>query len=328
MKADLTSQFEHFLQTSQISNAEANWLFIKSLLLNLMKKYIPTKDYPLVNKYPWVNRHLKNMLNSKRKVHARAKRTNSIRDWDEFRRIRNNCLILDKQLFNEFISNSLDDGNHSKSFWRYLKSKKQDCGVPPVKDRDGNLCTDASAKSDLFNHYFHSVFTHDSDNSNISVPNVNPLNNISQMEDLVVDVNGIKLHLSKIKESKAAGPDCIPGRVLKSVADELAPYLAILFQQVIDTGQIPCDWKEALVVPIFKNGNKNSTENYRPVSLTSLICKVFEHILYSNIIHHLISNNILASEQHGFSKNLSCETQATALLYDLCKSMDDKIRLT
>jgi ribonucleases P/MRP protein subunit RPP40 len=112
--------------------------------------------------------------------------------------------------------------------------------------------------------------------------------------------------------------------VLKALANELAPYLVVLFQQIIDTGVVPSDWKQALVVPIHKGGPKQSVDNYRPVSLTCLICKVFEHILYSCMIKHLLAHNLLASEQHGFSKNLSCETQTTALLHDLSKSMDDK----
>jgi len=98
----------------------------------------------------------------------------------------------------------------------------------------------------------------------------------------------------------------------------------VLFGKILQTGALPLDWKDALVVPIHKGGDKHAVENYIPVSLTSLSCKVFEHILYSNIIAHLKSNNLLASQQHGFSKNLSCETQATALLHDLCRSMDNK----
>src|SRR5271170_6696664 len=148
-----------------------------------------------------------------------------------------------------------------------------------------------------------SVFSKDDVNSNSASGNVNP-NYVTQMSVPVITVNGVQKQLSTIKESKAAGPDCIPGRVLKSVANELAPCLCILFQQVIDTGQIPSDWKEALVVPIHKSGNKHSTENYRPVSLTSLTCKVFEHIMYSNIVNHLTAYNLLATEQHGFSKSL------------------------
>jgi hypothetical protein len=63
MKLALSRQFDVFHTSSSNNNSEANWIYITSLLLELMKQYIPSKQYPLVNKFPWVNRRLRNMLN-------------------------------------------------------------------------------------------------------------------------------------------------------------------------------------------------------------------------------------------------------------------------
>src|SRR5439155_6286462 len=124
------------------------------------------------------------------------KQTNSVRDWDEFRRIRNNCFHLDRQLYNGFISDSLNDGNHSKSFWHFLKSKKQDCGVPPIYDRDGNLCTDAAPKSEIFNNYFHSIFSNDHLESNMTSVNDNLVNmNVPHMPDVHITELGVRKQL-------------------------------------------------------------------------------------------------------------------------------------
>jgi hypothetical protein len=105
-----------------------------------------------------------------------------------------------------------------------------------------------------------------------------------------------------LKPHKAPGPDKIPTRLLKLASAELSPGLANLFQLSLDQGQIPLDWKTALVSPVFKKGNRSPPSNYRPISLTSVSCKVLEHIIFSNILSHLYSHNILSDYQHGFRK--------------------------
>ena len=90
--------------------------------------------------------------------------------------------------------------------------------------------------------------------------------------------------------------------ILKTAADELAPALALLFQLSMDQGEIPQDWKQALVVPIFKKGDKHQPSNYRPVSLTSITCKLLEHIIHRNIMHHFDQHRVLCDDQHEFRK--------------------------
>ena len=79
-----------------------------------------------------------------------------------------------------------------------------------------------------------------------------------------------------MKIDKSPGPDGLHPRVLKEVATEIAKPLTILFNTTIRTGQIPKAWKVAEVRPLFKKGNKTSPGNYRPVSLTAIVCKLFE----------------------------------------------------
>ena len=86
----------------------------------------------------------------------------------------------------------------------------------------------------------------------------------------------VLLLLKDINPSKAAGPDGIHGMVLKNCAPSLAKPLTIMFNISFVTGIIPDDWKLASVVPIHKKDEKGSVRNYRPISLTSLIMKIFE----------------------------------------------------
>jgi len=90
-------------------------------------------------------------------------------------------------------------------------------------------------------------------------------------------------------------------------------------------GVIPSIWKNADVTPVFKKGGRDLVENYRPVSLTCVCCKILEHIITSHIRQHLDHNNILSAYQHGFRKLHSCETQLLVTVQDLLFKRDKHI---
>ena len=135
---------------------------------------------------------------------------------------------------------------------------------------------------------------------------------------------GVHKLLSNLQVHKAMGPDEIPTRLLKELAEELTPIFTLFYQACLDQGTTPDDWQTANVVPIFKKGDRNRPENYRPVSLTSIACKTLEHIVCSSIHRHLEAHSILTDAQHGFRKRRSCETQLIITIQDLAKTVDDK----
>jgi hypothetical protein len=111
-----------------------------------------------------------------------------------------------------------------------------------------------------------------------------------------------------------------PG-LLKELSSEIAPLLQLVYQKSLDTSCVPEDWRKANVTPIYKKGPKYLAENYRPVSLTSVCCKIMEHVLASNIMRHGEDNGILYQLQHGFRRNRSCETQLIEFM-DFAKAFD------
>ncbi|KAK7105978.1 hypothetical protein V1264_017286 [Littorina saxatilis] len=143
------------------------------------------------------------------------------------------------------------------------------------------------------------------------------------MDNIVVNEKGILKLLEDLKPNKATGPDSIPAFLLKIGAEELSPVLKRLFLLSINQGQVPKEWKEAWVTPIFKKGDKHQPANYRPVSLTSIVCKILEHIINSNIMNHLDRLKILTDAQHGFRKSRSCETQLIVTVHDIAKCLAD-----
>jgi len=114
--------------------------------------------------------------------------------------------------------------------------------------------------------------------------------------------------LADLRADKSPGDDGIHPRVLKETSEVLALPLSILFQKSLDEGVVPSQWKDAVVTPIYKKGARKQPANYRPVSLTSVLCKLLERIVVEHISAHLSRNDLRAAEQHGFTKGKSTTT--------------------
>ncbi|MCG8078312.1 MAG: reverse transcriptase family protein, partial [Candidatus Thiodiazotropha taylori] len=143
------------------------------------------------------------------------------------------------------------------------------------------------------------------------------------MPDIQISENGILKLLNNLKPGKAAGPDGIRPVLLKELRVELAPIIKVIFERSLQTGKLPADWCKAKITPIFKKGDKSLAANYRPISLTCILCRVLEHILASNIVKHLDEQGLLYDLQHGFREKRSCETQLIMLVEDLARSASE-----
>ena len=183
---------------------------------------------------------------------------------------------------------------------------------------------DAKQKAEALNDQFQSVFGDGQSFTETEFKEKCPMTakNYSTLSDITITTDGVEKLLRNQNPHKASGPDGISPRVLKELAEELAPILTVIFQSSISTGQVPADWKDAFVTPIFKKGEHYDPANYRPVSLTSVPCKLLEHIVVSALMNHLEENNILSPQQHGFRKKRSCETQLLELTEELSDNME------
>ena len=145
-------------------------------------------------------------------------------------------------------------------------------------------------KANILNQQFASVFTEE-DMDNLPDLGISPT---PEMNKISINTEGVQNLLQHLKPSKATGPDDIPAKFLKEVSIEISPLISFIFQASLDQGQISSDWKQARVAPFFKKGDRGQPANYRPISLTSILCKTLEHILHSTIITHLEHNNVLS----------------------------------
>ena len=135
--------------------------------------------------------------------------------------------------------------------------------------------------------------------------------------------------LDRIDVSRSSGPDKLPRSLLQSLAKQLTPVVHFIFTQSLCTGELPTEWTKANVAPILKKGSKLQAVNYRPVSLTCISCKLFEHIICKHILAHLENHKILTDLQHGFRSGRSCGTLLVTTFQDLAQMHNKKtVKLT
>jgi len=207
-----------------------------------------------------------------------------------------------------------------KCFYQYVsaKTKPKETVSNLIKD-DGSLTQSDTEKADVLNSFFGSVFTSESDGD---VP-VFDCGQTLDTNTVVVSEQQMCKALQALKVNKSPGPDEISPRVLRELASELSFPLTVLFRRTMSEGKIPIDWKEAEVKPLFKKGDKSSASNYRPVSLTSVVCKVFEGFVRDQLCDHLVKNGLLSDDQFGFTKGRSCVTQLLVTVNEWMSALDD-----
>lgn len=322
LKKDLDSYVSNF--TSRFTSStpvQSLWDDFSTECNRLIEQYVPSKLTSSRFHQPWVNTEIKRLSRRKQKAYNRAKRTQHHRHWAYFNLLKKQAHAACKRAYNQYISNLLDDSSPpKKSFWSFIKSRKCDnAGVSPLK-RNGIIYTANKAKAQTLNDQFSSVFTHE-------IPGPLPSKGnspFSSMEGIVIDNNGVLKQLSSLNPNKATGPDGLSPNFLKTTASSISPALTLIFQASLHQGKLPIQWKDANVVPIFKKGDRSQPSNYRPVSLTSVCCKVLEHIIFSRTMHHLNRFNILSELQHGFRSKHSCESQLILTVHDLAEGLRDK----
>jgi hypothetical protein len=124
-----------------------------------------------------------------------------------------------------------------------------------------------------------------------------------------IDAELVRKYLEQVDPFKTQGPDGVSPMVLSKCAGSITLPLTLIFGKSLAESEIPMAWREANVTPIFKKkGSRLVPGNYRPVSLTSIPCKILERIIRDVIMDHLVRNNLISKEQHGFVQNKACVT--------------------
>ena len=173
----------------------------------------------------------------------------------------------------------------------------------------------------VLNLFFSSVFTSESGGFSNQNCSVYPHDTTQEAPPWLTE-DRIKIRLEKLNINKSPGPDGLHPRVLRELSQVIARPLFLIFTDSLLTGMVPADWRKANVAPIFKTGPKYIPGNYRPVSLTSIVCKLLEGMIRDYIQDFSNKNDIISSNQHGFMKNRSCQTNLLTFYEEVSCHLD------
>ena len=314
---------------------ENDWAYLFNISDNIDKTYeefieaveealnasVPKKTVINNSKAPWVTKHVAKLSVKKRRSWDRFKNTRTPRDYEIYK--------IDRNIFNEaklsairrYENNIIANKKvNRKQYYRYIsRNKKYLNNCITLMNDNGILESNEQICADILNDHFSSVFTL----GDSLIPNSDTGVYYPEMNRILFTESAVFSKLKNIDISKSHGPDDIPGCILKNCSDIFAPILTKLFNKIYECGTVPSCMKLANVVPIHKKGDRSLKNNYRPVSLTPIIAKIFESFLYDNIIEHMRSNRIITDKQHGFLKNHSTNTNLLYFWEDITTMADN-----
>ncbi|MCW4309234.1 MAG: reverse transcriptase domain-containing protein [Candidatus Thiodiazotropha endolucinida] len=339
-----------FMPEVRNKTVDEAWTDFKNAIHDGINKFIPAKLLSSKKHLPWISNHIRRDMRKRDKLYRKFKTSKTADSRKKFLKIKHSVKRQIKVSYENYLQgilgiNSSSDNDQDqvqsdfsrKRLFSLLKNSKQDSqGISLLKEGEYTYTTNVD-KANSLNRQFRSVFSARSalnlvklcqgallsgvqSGLNLLIPD-SFQSKVPAMPDIVISANGVLKLLTSLNPSKAAGPDAIKPVVLKELANEIAPIVAAIFQLSLDTGTVPSDWKKAFVTPLFKKGDKTNPANYRPISLTCILCKTMEHIIASNLTRHFEEHNILYDLQHGFRERRSCETQLIQLVEDLARSL-------
>ena len=208
--------------------------------------------------------------------------------------------------------------SNPKPFWAYTRRNMKTVTsvsalLEDVNDPSSIKYTD-KAKSDILQRQFLSVFTVEPDDEIPDAPQLT-----ETIPELRVSEENVRELLMSINVNKTTGPDELHPKMLKELPCCLIAPITSLFNSTLSSGVLPNDWKLGRISPIYKKGSKKHAENYRPISLTAILCKLMEKLIRSHLMEHLKKHKLLSSKQFGFISGRSTTTQ---LLYFIDKCVN------
>jgi len=302
----------------QGKNACEQWSVLREVTELALDRYIPLTTRRKPGQPPWLTRAVLRLTRKKNRYWKRFTKNRSDHNFSNYKEVEKQCKRAVSNAKKSFEKKIADSGN-KRPFNAYVKSKtKTRHNVGPLKVGD-TLLTENADMAKVLNEFFSSVFTEEAPGP---IPPCPKLPSNSTLNDMWIDSDTVKKKILKLKPGSAPGPDKMTARFMIMNVDALAPALAMIYNESLQTGVVPEDWKSANVTPIFKKGSKATPGNYRPVSLTSIACKVLESCIKDVMVDHLSTNSLIKGTQHGFMRNKSTTTNLLEFLETLTSEQD------
>ena len=308
---------------------ECTYIFMKCLL-NICMKLIPRKNTKGKSRIPRERKKLLNRLKMLKRTKHRTRSKPKVIILDKKIQETEDMLLCHRKTERKIKENAVIENmkKNPKVLFDYInKQKDRDTKIGPFKIQNEYIY-DLKEICKLLVDQYNSQFSINNDRPKINEEIFNnnniedgDLNDIELTEKDIIDAIG------ELKMNSAAGPDGIPAIFLINTKISIANPLKMILRKSLDEQKIPDIFKLAYVTPIHKGGSKLKPEQYRPVSLTSHVMKIFERVIKRNIMKHLTEQNLINSGQHGFVPGRSTQTQLLQHYCDIFETLSEDTRI-
>ena len=272
----------------------------------------------------WFDKECQKQKTSTKKQLAKLNRVNAQQNPEEYQQEKTNYLEKKveyhrlvrekrKEFNNQTKKQILNDIKDSKKFWKRIKT------LSATRPQLPNIT--------ILEWEEHFKKVHNPEESNAGASRDEQINETLNQEELVMDEEldaeisqeEIKLVIDKLKAGKAAGLDEIGPELIKLAEPGVRTYLCKLFNKIYDSGYFPIEWAKAIIVPLLKKGDVTKCDNYRGISLLSVVSKIFTAIINKRLYRWAEENSKISEEQAGFRKSYST-TDHIYTLYTMVNS--------
>ena len=196
-------------------------------------------------------------------------------------------------------------------FWKYANSKRKiNTGISELKfkseEGEERKTTTDKEKAEVLASIFSSVFTIEPEGD---LPLMHPIDVKQECIQKTFNESEILKLLQNLDVNKSCGPDGLHTKMLKELSATISKPITIIFNSYMCQGLVPQLWKEGDITALLKKGDKAEPGNYRPVSLTSVICKTMEKLVREIISKHMSANKLFSNKQFGFISGRSTTLQ-------------------
>jgi len=319
-----------------LRNIDRQFDFINSNVMKLVDKYAPLKTRLVKGKHnPWFNAELRKLINLRNKAHRQAFIENSKESWQSYRRLNNkrNVMLSNNKI--SYFQSKFAESCDSVSLWDSINELTQfrnKCRSSVTQLQVDNKRVDVKSEiCDVFADTF--VIKSDVNNDDVNIEreihdycgNYDYTDsNVKDKFPVVVTHEEVFKALSTVKVKKSHNPvNVAPAVVMKNSGVGFLGILVNLFSLIINNSAVPLVFKRANVMPLYKGkGSRLVSSNYRPISLLTDYCKIFEKFLSSRILERVESK--LNDNQHAYRANRSCHTALTKFSNDVISNIDKR----
>jgi endonuclease/exonuclease/phosphatase family metal-dependent hydrolase len=311
---------------------------ITSTIINCAKKCIKRTKETIADKpLKWMNEDLRKLIRERRQAERKLKRPHTTADLINYKRlkakVRYELKNARKKAWEEFTS-TITNQTPATQIWSKISKingKPRLCGITRIRNDDGTT-TDNPAEiarkmashfaENSSNNQYSSAFLEkklESENEELNIDDnhVADYNNIFSENEMLEALDGCS--------GSSPGPDDVEYELIKQLYHSEKLIILNVFNQIWTSGEFPEEWKIATVIPVAKPGkDPEMVGNYRPIALTSCLCKLLERMVNKRLVYYLENNNLLANQQYGFRKNRSTLDVLSILENEACEAIRRK----